>query len=241
MSNIIKPYYLLLLISFNIFSQNQEKNSTATYVSSIHKELGSKSTNTDVINQFNKSIKDKEAYFDLIFNKRESYYSMQTQMSDTNDFKQKIANIFFGDGTSSYVKRDSKESVNLVEAYGEKFLIPIQKWKWVLTQEKKIISNYICFKAKTSYIVKNSKGDFVKNVVAWYSPEINYPFGPKDFNGLPGLILELYDSNLKYVIKELSFKNTSKRINKPTRGKKISQEEFYEIGIKMDGGYSKKQ
>ena len=58
-------------------------------------------------------------------------------------------------------------------------------WKWDLYQEKKRIGGFLCQKAMTKF-----RG---RTYVAWFTNEIPVPFGPWKFQGLSGLILEVYD------------------------------------------------
>lgn len=58
---------------------------------------------------------------------------------------------------------------------------------WNLTPESKKIGNFVCKKATAMF-----RG---RNYTAWYSPEIPLPYGPWKLQGLPGLILEAYDTN----------------------------------------------
>ena len=57
-------------------------------------------------------------------------------------------------------------------------------------KETKEIGKFTCKKATASF-----RG---RNYIAWYSPDIPLPYGPWKLQGLPGLILEAYDTN-KYV------------------------------------------
>jgi GLPGLI family protein len=54
---------------------------------------------------------------------------------------------------------------------------------------------YKCFKAIKEVLIKRKSGDLKMNVIAWYCPEIPSRFGPKDYHGLPGLIIELEDTH----------------------------------------------
>lgn len=56
---------------------------------------------------------------------------------------------------------------------------------WKIENEIKIINGFKCQKATIK--------KFGRNFIAWYAKEINIPDGPYKFNGLPGLIVDLYD------------------------------------------------
>ncbi len=64
--------------------------------------------------------------------------------------------------------------------------LPNYSWS-VLEKETKKIGEFLCKKATTNF-----RGS---EITAWYSEELNIPFGPWKFKGLPGLILELYNTN----------------------------------------------
>ncbi|SHL84891.1 GLPGLI family protein [Flavobacterium chilense] len=64
------------------------------------------------------------------------------------------------------------------------------KWKLSKEKETKIINKFVCNKATLNF-----RG---RNYTAWYTPYIALPFGPWKFYGLPGLILEMYDTDNNY-------------------------------------------
>ncbi len=57
---------------------------------------------------------------------------------------------------------------------------------WQLVRESKKFQNYECQKAKIKFAGREW--------IAWYTPEIAFPDGPYKFHGLPGLILQIYDT-----------------------------------------------
>lgn len=61
---------------------------------------------------------------------------------------------------------------------------------WKLMDETKIINTINCKKAEVTF-----KG---RNWIAWYSPEIPFPYGPMKFSGLPGLIVKITDDKGDY-------------------------------------------
>lgn len=83
---------------------------------------------------------------------------------------------------------------------------PLNQFVWKLENEQKEIMGYQCKKATTNFAGRD--------YVAWYSVEIPISDGPYKFNGLPGLIFSIYDTdkhyvyNLKNIEKVNSFFNT---------------------------------
>lgn len=99
------------------------------------------------------------------------------------------------------------------------------KIEWKLLNETKQIDNYICYKAIYVEKFKNRIGeDRERTITAWYCPELQFPYGPLDFNGLPGLILELEKNGNKYVVKNIQLE---KEMSVPKlKGKIITEEEY---------------
>jgi GLPGLI family protein len=104
----------------------------------------------------------------------------------------------------------------------EEFLPQI---KWKLVNETKQISKFNCQKATTTF-----RG---RNYIAWFTTEIPISMGPWKFNGLPGLILELYDDTLQIQISFNSIsipENVDKYMNFPLKeGVRITFEEHKNI------------
>lgn len=87
-----------------------------------------------------------------------------------------------------------------------KYQEPKPDFKWTLINETKNIENFICLKAEVDF-----RG---RKWIAWYSKDIPMSYGPWKFSGLPGLILEVYDSEKEYTIlaKEIKF-NSDRNFN----------------------------
>ncbi|TXK71948.1 GLPGLI family protein [Mesonia sp. HuA40] len=64
--------------------------------------------------------------------------------------------------------------------------LPNYSWD-ISSKEIKKIGDFLCKKATT--VFRGSE------IIAWYAEDLNIPFGPWKFKGLPGLILELYNIN----------------------------------------------
>ncbi|MGM0635677.1 MAG: GLPGLI family protein [Bacteroidota bacterium] len=74
--------------------------------------------------------------------------------------------------------------------------------EWELKEEYREILGFKCQKA----VAKNvdySQSDALHYPIAWFTPEIPLSFGPRGFNGLPGLILGLEVSGRYYYAKEI--------------------------------------
>lgn len=74
--------------------------------------------------------------------------------------------------------------------------------KWEITDSVKIVLGYECQKATTYF-----RG---RNWIAWFAPDIPIDNGPWKLMGLPGLIMEAYDTNkhYDYLITGLEYKES---------------------------------
>ncbi len=94
--------------------------------------------------------------------------------------------------------------------------------KWQLHDEFKEISGYKCQKAATTF-----RG---REYEAWFTSEIPLSFGPWKFNGLPGLILEVYDQKGEVYFSaehiQIPYANAEKTVHKPLGDPVIDHQEY---------------
>jgi GLPGLI family protein len=129
--------------------------------------------------------------------------------------------------TSFYISSDLDTKMRYINSYlGEYRISYAHKTEWELENESKYIDTYLCYKATSEEVVVNSEGTFKHAIIAWYCPSIPFSYGPKGFNGLPGLILELQVRNITWGTKKNELSNEEKSIEKPTKGKLITEEEY---------------
>jgi GLPGLI family protein len=196
--------------------------------------------------------------FNLLFNQKQSYYVEQVkgglkEIKETKDdivimtpsrknnnpefyYFDENQNLYFSSlqiDTHLFVKEDDDFSV-----------------KWELVPETKKIGEFNCQKAIGIF-----RG---RDYVAWFANDVPVSFGPWKLNGLPGLILEVYDdTGLLHIVaqdiqidsqemfsKELSDKVTKINFNKVLtidefveEKNRIVQEYFNQLSSRMPKGY----
>jgi GLPGLI family protein len=109
---------------------------------------------------------------------------------------------------------------------------------WKIADGQKTILNFMCMKAT----YQDSTGSYV----AWFTPQILVSNGPAEYGGLPGMILQVDVNAGERIItaKEVVAEEIDKALlEKPTKGKQVTQEEFHEIVVEkqkemreMNGG-----
>lgn len=87
-----------------------------------------------------------------------------------------------------------------------------------MLNDQKIINGFLTYKAKK--IVKNVEGKH-EEIIAWYAPELSFPFGPSIYSGLPGLIVQLQEREKMFVLSKIDFNTNEGLISEPNKGKII--------------------
>jgi GLPGLI family protein len=187
--------------------------------------------------------------FILEFDRKTSTYKEEVSLASP---KSKIggAGVFVsslgGAGSANIYYKDIKEKrfVNQTEIQGKRFLVKdkLSEINWALSSETKNIGTYTCYKATYSKEVDNVEisikdGETVKDkstetivTTAWYTPQVPVSNGPGNFQGLPGLILEVNDGKKTIVCAEIILNSSQKsKIEEPKKGKVISQKKFTKI------------
>ncbi|MDP2089621.1 MAG: GLPGLI family protein [Flavobacteriaceae bacterium] len=123
-------------------------------------------------------------------------------------------------------KENELYSLNLLSGFAFKFKENINLMKWKIISETKIINTYKCQKAITNFAGRD--------YIAWFTSEIPITDGPYKFNGLPGLIVEIYDTKNHYHFQLINFKksrNSNKIVSLKSfdEAKLISKAEYIKI------------
>lgn len=143
--------------------------------------------------------------------------------------------------SSYYTNLSTQTILEQKEIAGTTFLIKKEATiDWKITNEKKKIGDYLAQKAVTHKEVINTRTDNVikHKVIAWFTPEIPINYGPDGYHGLPGLILKLEIGGFtNFVIHDIDLGVSNPKVKKPTKGKKVTEEEYIAIKKRMSGDY----
>ena len=238
---------LMMIISVNRSIIAQKLNGKVIYkyrVSNEFLKLDSIKKNKEVVKDvffsINESLKNYQDSFEFVlkFDEVNSNYSWQETMDVEDDYGAKYAKIFTNSDHFYYMNLDTRESLVQFDFFDKKIIIKrkLNELDWELKNDSKQIGNYICFKATT--IVKSTKK--TKLIEAWYTPQIPSGFGPKEYGGLPGLILELIEGDLTYYVSSIKLSEKMKnKIIKPAKGEIMTPEELEIFFIEFDKSKSK--
>lgn len=182
----MKKNILILLILISKISVSQSLSGSINYELKINNENYKFPINYLIVFKGDKSI---EIPLKININKEEI---LETS---NNSEIQKIKVLNSSKVPFIYKDFKNKELYNSESIFRNQYLIndTLNNFNWIISNEEKIIENYSCKKAKTKF-----RG---REFEAWYAESIPISNGPWKFCGLPGLILEVYDTEKIYNFK----------------------------------------
>lgn len=222
--------FLLIFLNFNLHAQKVSGRITYTVsMKPFSKEfidtLASKNKDkrlSDLTKSVFNNIVDVNAL--LEFTSEESMYFLEDKMEGDNEISFNMNRIFAGDDSKYYKNLLTNEYFYESSLFDELELIEIEPKTWEITQETKSIGGFLCYKA-----INVNSGNTKMNPIAWFTPQIPVGFGPKNFSGLPGLVLELETSKNKFIATQIILNPAQEiKIKKPNKGKKVTAKEIRE-------------
>jgi len=247
----IKIFMLALFITGSVFAQ--DFSGRATYKthrkSSFKLDSTTMATNPGIQEQLEAQMRKMfQKTFTLDFTKSESMYKEEQELDAPKgpSSNGSVMVMSFGGGGTDVLYKNISENrmANKKELMGKVFLIKdnLVAYDWELTGETKNIGNYTCYKAKFEREeediqinmidgeVKEEKVTKKRTLVAWYTPDVPISNGPRDYGGLPGLILEVNDGDLTIVCSEIVLNPKEvKEIKEPIKGKIVTRKKFGDI------------
>ena len=187
--------------------------------------------------------------FILNFNRIESTYQEDVKLEQPKipGSNGNLVLMSFGNGGGDdiYYKNVQENRISeKTDLMGKTFLIKdvLPSFEWEFTGEIKYIGNYKVFKAIWVREVENvqmssvngeiteTKDTKIQTATAWYTMDIPVSNGPRQYGGLPGLILELNDGNQTIVCTEIVLNPEDRpKLKEPEKGKVVNREKFEQI------------
>lgn len=218
----MKNIFFFFLFSIAGFSQT---SGFAYYGIQLPEYKDKDGKNNDMLYEAKKIAESQN--FILEFNETQSHFYLANVMEKENNsvLINGVANIL--SGNENYYDKDKQLSIN---KHVDGILIKDKDAvkSWTITNETKIIDNYLCYKAEFTKKYKGYNGEKSKKIIAWFAPSLPFHFGPNSYNGLPGLVLELIETGEKvktYFIKKIELKDQDIQIKFPL-GKVLTEEEY---------------
>ncbi len=226
----------LVIITFSFISQSQSKLSgTVIYKASHDKtqiKKGEKSSdgNTAGIEGANQLLKNaSDVRATLSFSEKESSYRVNEKLEVDGIESINITYFFAGGDNLYYHNRDSLNVLKSNTSLGKTFLIKNKLLNWKITKETKKIDDLLSIKAfATSPTEEKTK----IVATAWFSPSIPIGYGPMEYFGLPGLIIELKFSKMTFIAEKINLQDKNVVIEKHKEAPIVTPQEFRVIAKK---------
>ena len=210
-------YILTFIFTFNsLYSQSGQ----IFYEAISKKYPETKENKADV---YIVELENTKILLELKFNKTVSYFTKANlKKGDEFNLGEEGLSILIGYEELYYNLKDKL----LFSDYGEFLIKTPSNHNWNISSESKKIDNYLCYKATytESYTARDGKTK-ERVITAWFCPELPYSFGPLEFNGLPGLILELEKNGNKVVAKSILLSDKTIELKIPNK-KTITKDQY---------------
>ncbi|MDR4893867.1 MULTISPECIES: GLPGLI family protein [unclassified Chryseobacterium] len=213
----MKKLLFLLLGTFICFSQSNR------FIYEVTSKKDSASQNLMKENFNLDTTPDDIAYYNRF------YYINDSLFAAKNQYGYKGYKL-----TSFLIKKNNSNEYQNYEYIGDVNFYKINEkseQNWKISDSTKTFGGYQVQKATTQF------GG--RNWVAWFSKDIPIPYGPYKFNGLPGLIMELYDGKKDYyfkVIKSEKIQDSYKRVsleNSISRAISVNQAKLDKLKLEL--------
>lgn len=208
----MKKSYLLVLLSIPLLFSAQIIGFTPTVKVTYDASL-----------QLGESFR-RDQQFILVGNSREYYFSGYHNYMDDTGRNEKTAKSGITLSIADYLEERIIRKDGITYVYGH-YTDDRLKYEenvycqWVLYGETKIINGMPCQMAATN--------KFGRRWIAYFSKEYPQSLGPYKFTGLPGLIMELYDTRNDYHFTAVKIEKDSDGYQVNLKGyKKLSKKDF---------------
>lgn len=172
---------------------------------------------------FYKATNENKGEYTLITSKTEATFSPIEKLNNQQN-KTGGGGSMLPPRNSYYLNYSTNEIVELKDMISKSFIVTdsLPTYNWVIQKEKTKLLGY------DVKLASATRGKLTYE--AWFAPKLNFKSGPFSFNGLPGVILQLTETDAQghqKITKAVEVKiNDKARINKPTKGEVISKEGY---------------
>jgi GLPGLI family protein len=227
-----KTFIIFVAILCNVFSFAQSKSGIVEYeIAAVDVPFKEGNSQNDMVKSLIEMAKTQK--YELKFNSNFSSF-MQVESIDNGQYDENLlrsAKSVYATLDSYFIDGTKKE---LITKTDDNILVKSDAIAsgWKISTETKMIDTYLCYKATytSEFVARNNKIK-TKTITAWFAPSLPFPYGPIEFHGLPGLILELNKDYTTYLAKKIVFVNQELKTDFP-KGKTITKDEYEKVILK---------
>lgn len=182
MSKIINPLLIFIGIISFIFCNAQNRYGKVSYKDNSLKK------NTSGVLYF-----DQNHLLYVFNNEKKAQTKIQKAIDGSTIYPANTVDSIANKSRFIYYDRLKKTFYNnIINDNVETIIKDAIKMSWTVSEESKIILGYKCYKAVGQL--------YGKEYEAWFTNQLDYPYGPIKINGLSGIILELNSNSLSLSI-----------------------------------------
>ncbi len=192
---------IFIFTFFILFISNAQTNNIKIIYDIKLVEENFKNTDSPIFFRLNFNAENTQLIFEKYDSVSSSYLINDSEIDPT---LYSLINLFY----PQYHSFDNKttfsyQNQNFLLKNVDYLLDITDNYVWDFLDETKEIGNYLCYKAVLKSI-ENSKGSFYP-VTVWYCPAIPIEAGFKNYNNLPGAVLELHEKHIAYLATNIIF------------------------------------
>ena len=232
-------HILIVFYLFSSFCIAQQTNVANYHIKYLFKteDLGTAASS------YNPYLSDAQKYetnveLKLLFNKERAFFEMsENNKNSVNKMAFALCSCdkpIYMNTVNKTVKYYSKGSRPMGIPEDKYLLVNDLFLDWELHDEEKDINGFTTYKA--TRIRTDVQGNKIL-ITAWYAPEFPYPYGPLNYGGLPGLIVQVQEGNKMFVLSKIEFDKNTVIPTEPTQGEVMTAEEYkkmeYETYLNM--------
>jgi GLPGLI family protein len=221
----------LLFLTFHSYALFGQTSGYVEYKSKIFSQMIDTSNieNDDVKKSMQQTVNKMKRQmpnvtYELKFGNKRAIFSIKQRMSvdDAIDFKS-ISNFSDADG-KFFTDIDEALILRQLQAWNNEYIIRSSFSEWEIKNETKQILGYLCIKAVTTKELDNGE---IIDITAWFAKDLPFNFGPKEFVGLPELILVIKERGIKFYIPKVNLnKNKTYKFKFQDVEKSMTRKEF---------------
>lgn len=229
---------LIFILGYVNCGYCQLKSAEINYKVRVERKLDTSTTRKKELNKILDLVYEEVNFIEMVLkvnNGKTSFNIIEAMDIDDNKkkfFRQRaiglagLSSTFFADLNNSNIIR-----VREFDGRNYNITSTFDHFNWKLTKESKIINKRLCYKAITIKSFKSYKGNIVDvPIFAWYTPEIPLQIGPKNYFGLPGLVLEVKEGSKTYYVTNILLNPENKVvIDIPKKGEVVTEDEYANI------------
>ncbi|MDM1396512.1 GLPGLI family protein [Myroides odoratimimus] len=183
----IKLIILLFICSINVGAQNKIVSGKVYY--DVVSDIDKKNYKYEMLNQEEPECKvflEKPLKAELRFNSERAVYDLIGEIRESSCLNIIKMNTY--QFVPMYTEKEETRTP-ATKHRGDSAFNTFNNIDWKITSESKTIQGFTCYKAIAEKRNEYKGAIKIVPIVAWFTPDINYSYGPGGFHGLPGLIL----------------------------------------------------